>query len=228
MIDRGIDPDVITFSAAISACTTGGQWEKALDLFREMQSRGIDPDVITFSAAISACEKGRQWEKALDLFREMQSRGIDPNEITYNATIAACFNAERYSEALNLASRAQEQRCFPNFTNPKLSILDLHGLSLASSCMVVVDSLLSAIDIKRHERSAVRDITIVTGKGIGSGPDGPVLVSGVPQFLRDCSGPEITLVEANEGCFVITKGALQVWGESPDFEKFKEQMSNPR
>lgn len=65
---RRIDPNLVTCSAAISACEKGGQWKKALDLFRDMWCRGIVLNVITFIAAISACEKGDQWEKALDLF----------------------------------------------------------------------------------------------------------------------------------------------------------------
>jgi pentatricopeptide repeat domain-containing protein 1 len=57
MQDREINPDVMTYNATISACEKGGQWEKALDLFREMQDREIDPSVMTYNAAISACEK---------------------------------------------------------------------------------------------------------------------------------------------------------------------------
>ena len=58
MRQRGLEPDVITYSAAISACEKGSQWERALELLDEMRQRGLEPDVITYSAAISACEKG--------------------------------------------------------------------------------------------------------------------------------------------------------------------------
>ena len=94
---RGLQPDVITWNAAISACEKGAQWERALELFEEMQRRGlqpitwsavqrsgnerwscsrrcsrrVEPDFITWST-ISACEKGAQWERALELFEEMQ------------------------------------------------------------------------------------------------------------------------------------------------------------
>eukprot|EP00613_Pedinella_sp_CCMP2098_P068506 CAMPEP_0171906520 /NCGR_PEP_ID=MMETSP0993-20121228/6173_1 /TAXON_ID=483369 /ORGANISM="non described non described, Strain CCMP2098" /LENGTH=46 /DNA_ID= /DNA_START= /DNA_END= /DNA_ORIENTATION= len=46
MEGRGVQPDVIIFSAAISACQKGGQWEKALELFNSMEGRGLKPDVI--------------------------------------------------------------------------------------------------------------------------------------------------------------------------------------
>ena len=49
---------MISFSAAISACEKGGQWERALSLLGKMRKAGITSNVISFSAAISACEKG--------------------------------------------------------------------------------------------------------------------------------------------------------------------------
>ncbi len=60
----GVNPDVITYSSAISACEKGGQWQRALDLLARCESAGIKPNVITYNSAISACEKGRQWQRA--------------------------------------------------------------------------------------------------------------------------------------------------------------------
>ena len=60
MTMKGIQPDVITYSAAISACEKGIQLEKALEFMEDMTMKGIDPDVITYYAAISACEKTEQ------------------------------------------------------------------------------------------------------------------------------------------------------------------------
>ena len=70
---RGIVPDVITYSAAISACEKSQQAQQALHLLQELQLRGILPNVITYSAAISACEKGRPG-RALP-----KEAGIDPS-----------------------------------------------------------------------------------------------------------------------------------------------------
>ena len=53
---RGLLPDVITYSAAISACEKGHKPHQALHLLQELQLRGLLPNVITYSAAISACE----------------------------------------------------------------------------------------------------------------------------------------------------------------------------
>eukprot|EP00973_Karenia_brevis_P045289 6274295-Karenia_brevis.AAC.1 len=62
MRKRGLSPNVISFSAAISACVKGEQWQRVAPVLYEMRRRCLSLDVISFSAAISACEKGGQWQ----------------------------------------------------------------------------------------------------------------------------------------------------------------------
>ena len=69
-IAHGVEQDVFTFNAAISASGTLRNWRKALGLFDDLKQRGLEPDIITYTAMISACEKGGQWKKAFDLFDE--------------------------------------------------------------------------------------------------------------------------------------------------------------
>ena len=47
MQTRGIKANVITYSASISACEKGGQWERALALLDEIEAHGLEPNVIT-------------------------------------------------------------------------------------------------------------------------------------------------------------------------------------
>jgi len=69
---QGLEPDVITYNAAISACEKGSRTDTALDLLAEMKQRGVEPNVITYSAVISACEKGSRTDTALELLAEMK------------------------------------------------------------------------------------------------------------------------------------------------------------
>ena len=76
MKSSGVEPSVISYNAAISACEKGGQWEPALQLLEEMKSSGIEPDVISYSAAISACEKGGRRERVLELLDEINAESL--------------------------------------------------------------------------------------------------------------------------------------------------------
>lgn len=65
----------------------GAQWEKAAEVFEEMQNQGCTPDVVTFTALISAYEKGGQWERALTAYEHMRVQRCKPDSIVFNAII---------------------------------------------------------------------------------------------------------------------------------------------
>ena len=106
----GVQPNVIVYNAAISACEKGERPDEALKLLDEMKTAGVKPDVITYSAAISACEKGRRTDEALKLLAEMKAAGVMPDVITYNAAISACEKGGRTDEALKLLAEMKTAR----------------------------------------------------------------------------------------------------------------------
>ena len=57
MQQQGVMPNVITYSALISACEKGKQPEQALGLLQEMVDQLLTPNVVSFSAFISTSEK---------------------------------------------------------------------------------------------------------------------------------------------------------------------------
>jgi len=65
-------PNVVTYSALISACEKDNQPRKALEFFKTMQQQGVVSTVITYNALISACEKGDEFEHALEVFETMK------------------------------------------------------------------------------------------------------------------------------------------------------------
>merc|ERR1712003_459974 len=77
MVSCVLQPDVIVYNAAASACEK--HWVHALHLLREARQRGLLPGVITYSASISACEKGQQWKMAVGLLEEMQLMALWPD-----------------------------------------------------------------------------------------------------------------------------------------------------
>ena len=63
MRSKWLEPDVVSYGAAISSCDSSCEkcelWDKALALLREMSSKWLEQNVINYSAAISFCEKSQ-------------------------------------------------------------------------------------------------------------------------------------------------------------------------
>ena len=96
MKNSGIEPDVISYSAAISACEKGGRWEQALEVFDEMRSRGVEPNVITYTSAMSACVKSGEPHTALRLFDELlETEGSSSETSGVVAPDGPCYHAGR-------------------------------------------------------------------------------------------------------------------------------------
>lgn len=93
MKQDGCEPNTITYSALISACEKGFQWQLALQVFEDMKRAGVVPNRYTFNALISACGKCGQVDEAFRTFEEMKamsraSRGDAPCCITYRCARA--------------------------------------------------------------------------------------------------------------------------------------------
>lgn len=72
MQQQGCVPDVVTFTALISAYEKGGQWRQALAAYQLMRQQRCKPDVIVYNAIIDALwETGVIWaqRKALALYQ---------------------------------------------------------------------------------------------------------------------------------------------------------------
>lgn len=70
------NPKEFSFTTALSACGTGGQYEKALELFDEMKKLGMRREEVTFYAAIAAREVAGETNRAMDLYLEAASRSF--------------------------------------------------------------------------------------------------------------------------------------------------------
>ncbi|CAK0882278.1 unnamed protein product, partial [Prorocentrum cordatum] len=103
-----------SYSAGISACEKGKQWERALALLSEMREAKLEPNVISYSAGISTCEKGEQWQRALALLSEMREAKLEGNVISYSAGISACEKARQWQLALALLREMREAKLEPN------------------------------------------------------------------------------------------------------------------
>jgi len=87
--------DQYTYSAVISCCSSGGRYQEALSLIKEMRdgSPYVRPNLIAYTGAISACARSGEWSHALKLFVDMKADRIQFDIVAYNALISAFANA---------------------------------------------------------------------------------------------------------------------------------------
>ncbi|CAK0879375.1 unnamed protein product [Prorocentrum cordatum] len=114
MREATLYPSIISYTAGISACEQGEQWQPALALLNEMRQTKLELDVVSYSAGISACGKGEQWQRALALLSEMWKAEFDPNVISCSAGISACEKGDQWQRALALLSEMCEARLESN------------------------------------------------------------------------------------------------------------------
>jgi pentatricopeptide repeat domain-containing protein 1 len=243
MLRSEVEMDVISFSAAISACEKGGEWEKALQLMRVMVQNKHKLDTITLNAAISACEKSGQWETALGLLESMPGLGIAPNVITISATISACGKGGQWEKALYLFESMPEHSLEPDAIAVRSTVEALdaadqfdraaHIMEEGRSRGLFDDVWVSDSTVDLHQCSAawarsllrcllrdlrtskrkVCDIVVITGRGNRS-VGSPVLPQETRSFLTSVEGPIPTDVPGNPGQFVLKKKSILAWAEN--------------
>ncbi|CAE8585534.1 unnamed protein product, partial [Polarella glacialis] len=122
---RGLQPTVITFNAAVNACTSAGEWQQALELLGSLRRAGLEPSQATFHTLLAACDVAGLWELALQLLTQLQQctlpvgsspkkeplearlpqaghyQWADP-QLAYGAAISACSRAQQRGVAMAL------------------------------------------------------------------------------------------------------------------------------
>jgi pentatricopeptide repeat protein len=127
MVDSGVRPNGMTFSALIDACGRCQRVDLALQGLRIMlrqkaQERKLyyekqptrDDDYLlpnevgAWTAAVDACGKTGRWETALKLFHAMPRHGVQPNQITTGCLTDALLRAGRTAETLEVLRYMKE------------------------------------------------------------------------------------------------------------------------
>ncbi|PWA62676.1 pentatricopeptide repeat protein [Artemisia annua] len=108
VFQKGISPDVITYSSLIDGLCNLGRWEEASKMLQEMLDVGISLDVQTFSILVDAlCKEGKveAAENVIDIMLE---------RVTYNTMIQGLFPVGRCSDARKLFDEMLAKCQLPN------------------------------------------------------------------------------------------------------------------
>jgi len=129
--DNGIQPDVYSYSSAISACGSAGRYEEAIDLIKMMRENGVQPNAIAYTGAISACARCGEWAPAMQLFIDMKADGIQCDVVAYNAIISALSNGNK----AKMAYEFWNEMCGKGDDNVRNIQPDIITLTSVISCL---------------------------------------------------------------------------------------------
>lgn len=75
--------------AALEACTSGGQWERALDVLSVLRAGGELDCPVAYDEAIEVCGNGEAWDMVLLLVAELSSDEIPISPSTFETALKA-------------------------------------------------------------------------------------------------------------------------------------------
>ena len=106
-----LQPDVVIFNGALSACGRASRWRTVLQLLEDMAAQGMLPSVVSYGTAISAC--GGAWQIALHLLQEVQISGLEVNVFVCSSAITAC--GWEWQQSLAIFTQMKSLAVVPNF-----------------------------------------------------------------------------------------------------------------
>lgn len=114
MRDRGLEPNTISYNAALNSCRQAAAWEQAVAQLDDMQASGALPDAVSISIVMAACQKAKRWPLALELYASLPGRGLQPDKMCVSAALGACAGGSQWELALNVLARATDTSVRPD------------------------------------------------------------------------------------------------------------------
>lgn len=134
MDSRKCTPDVVTYTALISAMEKGGQWRLALSAYEQMRKQGCRADAIVYNAVVNALwETGIVWAQrvALRLFKVATSEGHFPQQSLIPGLVRAEVNLHATTSGIAMLSLYVWFLKFQEFVRK-------HGPDAAPSKIIIV------------------------------------------------------------------------------------------
>ncbi|CAI5529013.1 unnamed protein product [Closterium sp. Naga37s-1] len=105
MLMDGVQPNFVTFHAAITACMRANRLHDLVFFFNQMRSRGITPDRYIFNCVMTAYSRSGHVERVFRVDWDMRAAGRPPNIRTYHALLTACTTTGRFDKAAEVQER---------------------------------------------------------------------------------------------------------------------------
>ncbi|CAM9960004.1 unnamed protein product, partial [Scytosiphon promiscuus] len=127
-----ISPSVVSYNAAITACSRANKTQVALRLLGDMSAKsGLSPDLYSYAAVLSGLARARNPSQAVALLGEMREAGVEPDLVCLAATMEACKSKGAVEEAAVVLEQVRE-------LDPPPSTAKLMGIltTAISACVI--------------------------------------------------------------------------------------------
>ncbi|CAK0893899.1 unnamed protein product [Prorocentrum cordatum] len=107
-----VEPNDMSYTAGMSACRNGLQWQRALSLLGEMRAAKLVPNALLQRWGKCVREK---WEMATgSVVAQRDAGGEVRARLSFTAGIRACKKGRQWQQALSLFSEMREATLEPN------------------------------------------------------------------------------------------------------------------
>merc|ERR1719160_2305733 len=93
MIKNGVEPNIITFNAVISACAKDGQGALAERWLEKMHRAGVMPNSFSYNSAAKPYACSGDYLKVEELMASLKAGGSSPDDFCVNSLLTAYGNA---------------------------------------------------------------------------------------------------------------------------------------
>jgi pentatricopeptide repeat protein len=201
MAQREVPPILRSCCAAMSACSKGGQWQRAVQSLHEMQEQCITPSIRTYNCTINACQRGGNWQLAITsmIKHKAAEHALKSNRVTYGCGIDAlhAVNKHKHAEELyiEMLKRSLTKRHWSVEDRGKL---DSHDFTegMAAAAIVLRGSVVqvtasngnsSAIEVYKYVPPIDSDLHIITGHGTNDGKQDCVLQPAIVRTVSEAT-----------------------------------------
>lgn len=93
MIEKGQQPNVLSYGALLTTLEKGGLYEKAEQVWEHMKRLGVKPNIKAYTIMISVFGATQKYEELKKLLNEIYASDVKFTVITYNTLITMCAKA---------------------------------------------------------------------------------------------------------------------------------------
>eukprot|EP00434_Breviolum_minutum_P001566 symbB.v1.2.001383.t1/scaffold67.1/size356791/9 len=108
----GLEVDLISIGATMSAYECTSNWLQAFSILSAAQGRQLKPGVVAYGAACAAAR--HSWKDAAQLLLESQQKGVLAEVALCGAVLASCDYDAKWQQAVELLAQQLLQGPFPN------------------------------------------------------------------------------------------------------------------